>query len=167
MTHLRCDLGRNHLLHDQRNYADPVLDPVHRPDYGELDGDAGGNRGSHGGHQQRGRVGHLHHHAYGLNTDLLTCLRDLHLCAVGEHLRCHLGRNHLLHDQRKYADHVLDQVHRPNYGELDGDAGGDRGSHGGHQQRGRLCVRTQYRRKRQFQRRPSHLPPGPIPPRNR
>ena len=50
------------------------------------------------------------------NADLLTRRRDLHLRAVGEHLRCHLGRNHLLHDQRNDADHVLDPVHRPDYG---------------------------------------------------
>ena len=52
----------------------------------------------------------------GLNADLLTCCRDLYLRAVGDHLRCHLGRNHLLHDQRNYADHVLDRVHRAHYG---------------------------------------------------
>ena len=136
--HLRCHLRRNHLLHDQRNYADNFLDPVYRADYGEFDGDAGGDRGSHGRHQQRGRVRRLHHtRADGLNADLLTCRRDLYLRAVGDHLRCHLRRNHLLHDQRNDADHVLDPVHRPDYGQLDGDAGGDRGSHGRHQQRGR------------------------------
>ena len=113
---LRCHLGRNHLLHDQRNYADDVLDRVHRPDYGELDGDAGGDRGSHGRHQQRGRVRYLHHNAGGFHAGLLTRCRDLYLCAVGDPLRCHLGRNHLLHDQRNYAYHVLDQVHRPHYG---------------------------------------------------
>ena len=37
---------------------------------------------------------------YGLDADLLTRRRGLYLRAVGEHLRCHLGRNHLLHDQR-------------------------------------------------------------------
>ena len=52
----------------------------------------------------------------GLNADLFTRRRDLYLCAVGNHLRCHLGRNHLLHDQRNYAYHVLDRVHRPHYG---------------------------------------------------
>ena len=114
---------------------------VHRPHYGELDGDAGGYRGSHGRHQQRGRVRCLHHNPLatcGLNADLLPRRRDLYLRAVGDHLRCHLGRNHLLHDQRNYAYHVLDRVHRPHYGELDGDAGGYRGSHGRHQQRGRV-----------------------------
>ena len=136
---LRCHLRRNHLLHDQRKYAYYVLDRVHRPHYGELDGDAGGDRGSHGRHQQRGRVRSLHHHACGRHADLLTCRRDLYLRAVGDHLRCHLGRNHLLHDQRNYAYHVLDQVHRPHHGELDGDAAGYGGSHGRHQQRGRLC----------------------------
>ncbi len=34
----------------------------------------------------------------GLNTDLLTRRRGLYLYAVGNHLRRHLGRNHLLHD---------------------------------------------------------------------
>ena len=72
----------------------------------------------------------------GCHADLLTRRRDLYLGAVGEHLRCDLRRNHLLHDQRNYADHILDPVHRPDYGEHDGDAGGDRGSHGRHQQRG-------------------------------
>ena len=163
--HLRCHLRRNHLLHHQRNYADHVLDPVHRPDYGEFDGDAGGDRGSHGRHQQRGRVRRLHHHAYGLNADLLTCRRDLYLRAVGDHLRCHLGRNHLLHDQRNHADHVLDPVHRPDHGKLDGDAGGDRGSHRRHQQRGR--VRRLHHHDLRSQRRPSPRRPGPIPLRSR
>ena len=83
-------------------YAYHVLDQVHRPDYGELDGDAGGYRGSHGGHQQRGRICCLHNilASDSFNADLLPCRRDLYLCAVGDHLRCHLGRNHLLHDQR-------------------------------------------------------------------
>ena len=63
----------------------------------------------------------------------LPCRRDLHLRAIGDHLRCHFGRSYLLHDQREYADHVLNQVHWPDYGELDGDAGGYRCSHGGHQ----------------------------------
>ena len=48
------------------------------------------------------------------DADLRPRLRDLYHCAVGDHLRCHLGRNHLLHDQRNCAYHVLDQVHRPN-----------------------------------------------------
>ena len=61
MTISDATSGRNHLLHDQRNYADYVLDSVHRPYYGELDGDAAGDRGSHGRHQQRGRVRYLHH----------------------------------------------------------------------------------------------------------
>jgi Legume lectin domain len=75
----------------------------------------------------------------GCNTDLHPRGRSLYLSAVGEHLGCHLGRNHLLHDQRNDADYVLDPVHWPDYGELDGDAGGDSSNHGGHQQRG--CVR--------------------------
>ena len=75
-------------------------------------------------------LGHLHHHACTLYADLLPGRRDLYLRAVGEHLGCHLRRNHLLHDQRNDADHVLDPVHRPHYGQLDGDAGGYRGSHG-------------------------------------
>ena len=59
---------------------------VRRAYYGKLDGDAGSNRGSHGRHQQRGCVGHLHHHAHGLNAGLLTCCRDLHLRTIGDHL---------------------------------------------------------------------------------
>ena len=116
--HLRCHLGRNHLLHDQRNYAYHVLDQVHRPHYGELDGDAGGDRGSHGRHQQRGRVRCLHDilASDGFHADLLPRRRDLYLRAVGDHLRCHLGRNHLLHDQREYAYHFLHRVRRPHYG---------------------------------------------------
>ena len=38
-----------------------VLDQVHRPDYGEFDGDFAGDRGSHGLCQQRGRISCLHH----------------------------------------------------------------------------------------------------------
>ena len=50
------------------------------------------------------------------HADLLARRRDLYLRAVGDPLRCYFGRNHLLHDQRNYADHVLDPVHRPHYG---------------------------------------------------
>ena len=79
-----------------------------------------------------GRVRFLHDKlaTCGLNADFFTRRRDLYLRAVGNHLRCHLGRNHLLHDQRNYAYHVLDRVHGPYYGQLDGDAEGYRGSHG-------------------------------------
>ena len=139
--HLRRHHWRNHLLHHQRNHADDFFDQSIRPDHGQLDRDAGGDRGGHGRHQQRSRVRRLHHNlhaAYGLNADLLTCRRDLYLRAVGDHLRCHCRRNHLLHHQRNHADHLLEPVHRPDYGQRDGDAGGDRGSHGRHQQRGRV-----------------------------
>ena len=52
----------------------------------------------------------------GRNADLLTGRRDLHHRADGDHHRCHLGRNHLLHHQRNYAHHFLDRVHRPDHG---------------------------------------------------
>ena len=138
---------------------------VCRAHYGKLDGDAGSDRGSYGRHQQRGCVGCLHHHAYGLNAGLLTCGRDLHLSTVGDHLRCHLGRNHLLHDQRNYADHVLDQVHRAHYGcstetlEAIAVATGDTNSAVASAAYTITCRRSP--------RRPSHPPPGPIPPRSR
>ena len=52
----------------------------------------------------------------GVNADLLTRRWHLYLCAIGDHLRCHVWRNHLLHDQRNDADHVLHRVRRPHYG---------------------------------------------------
>ena len=92
-----------------------------------------------GRHQQRGGIGYLHHNAHdacGRNADLLAGRRDLYVRAVGDHFRCHFGRNHLLHDQRKYAHYLFNRLHRSHYGELDGDTGGDRGRNGRHQQRG-------------------------------
>ena len=139
--HLRYHLRRNHLLHHQRNDAYHLLDPVHRPDHGQLTetleaiavdtGDT--NSAVASAAYTINSVA-----TYGLNADILTRRGGLYLRAVGDHLRCHLRRNHLLHHQRNYPYHVLDLVHRPDYGELDGDAGGDRGRHRRHQQRGRV-----------------------------
>ena len=50
---------------------------------------------------------------FGREGDLLTRCRDLHLRAIGDNLRCHFRRNHLLHDQWNYAHHDLSADRRP------------------------------------------------------
>ena len=76
--------GRNHLLHDQRNNADHVLDTVHWPDYGELDGNPAGDCGGHRRHQQRCRVRDLHHRGtHRFHANLLARRRD----AIRRHSR--------------------------------------------------------------------------------
>jgi hypothetical protein len=69
---------------------------------------------------------------------LQACLRNIFRHAICDHFGCHPGRNHLLHDRRHDANHVLDCAHRPDYGQLDGDAGGYFGGSGRHQWRGRV-----------------------------
>jgi len=109
--------GRNHLLPTQRKYAHHILDQVHpAPCTVEHDGDAGGNRCSAGRHQQwRWRLLPTPYLAKQRRPRRLSprC-RDYIPPAQSPVtiFRCHLGRNHLLHNQRKYADHILDQVHR-------------------------------------------------------
>ena len=82
--------GRNHLLHDQRNHADHVLDRYTGAITVSSTETLEAIRGSHRRHQQRGRVRHLHHQpATCGHADLLARRRDLYLRAVGDHQRCH------------------------------------------------------------------------------
>jgi hypothetical protein len=68
------------------------------------------------------------------------------ISSVGDHQRCHIGRDHLLHDQRRDANHVLDQVHRGHHGQLDGDHRGDGRRYGLYQQRsGYGCLHHRFR----------------------
>ena len=139
--HLRCHLWRNHLLHHQRNHADHLIGSLHRTDYRQLHGDPEGDREATGDTNSAvasAAYTITSHAAYGLNADIHTPGRNLYLRAVGDHLRCHLRRNHLLHHQRNYANHFIGSLLRPDYRQLHGDPEGDRDSHGRHQQRRRL-----------------------------
>ena len=81
-----------------------------------------------GRHQQRRCVGGLHHHPCGCDAGVLTRRWDVYHRAVGYPIRCHFRRHHLLHHQRKHADHGFDCIHRPDHGQFHRDAAGNRGS---------------------------------------
>ena len=84
----RSNGRRNHLLHNQRDYAHHFVQRIQRCDHSQRDRDTGSHRSGDRLHQQSGSHGGLHNQPSAACADVLSGGRNLHGIANSDHQRC-------------------------------------------------------------------------------